>query len=89
MGQALLSVDAVLPTFISHHAPFAVKLAFVVTALVLLFGCALRFVPGLRSAIVFAYICFIQPIGKVANQGERLDKFYQNQASGECHFTSS
>lgn len=41
------------------------------------------FVPSIRSALVFAYTCFLQPIGKVANQSERLDKFYQNQATGE------
>lgn len=44
-------------------------------------ACAVRFVPGLKTALVFAWNCFIQPIGKVANQGERLDKFYQNQAT--------
>lgn len=37
-----------------------------------------------RTIFVFAWNCFVQPIGKVANQSERLDKFYQHQASSEC-----
>lgn len=36
-----------------------------------------------RTPLVFAWNCFIQPIGKVANQSERLDRFYQHQASSE------
>ena len=34
-----------------------------------------------RSTIVFAYTCFLQPLGKTANQAERLDRFYEKQAS--------
>ncbi|WFD30452.1 hypothetical protein MSPP1_001473 [Malassezia sp. CBS 17886] len=34
-----------------------------------------------RVAFVFAYNCFLQPLGKTANQAERLDRFYANQAS--------
>ncbi len=37
----------------------------------------------LRTVVVFAYNCFLQPLGKTNNQGERLDRFYQNQAEGE------
>lgn len=33
-----------------------------------------------RSALVFAYNCFLQPLGKTSNQAERLDRFYHNQA---------
>ncbi|CAD6983485.1 unnamed protein product [Tilletia controversa] len=33
-----------------------------------------------RTAITFAWNCFLQPIGKVANQAQRLDRFYENQA---------
>lgn len=37
----------------------------------------------LRTVLVFAYNCFLQPLGKTKNQTERLDRFYQNQATGE------
>lgn len=37
---------------------------------------------SLRTVLVFAYNCFLQPLGKTNNQGERLDRFYQNQATG-------
>lgn len=37
---------------------------------------------NLRTLLVFAYNCFLQPLGKTKNQGERLDRFYQNQADG-------
>ncbi|PWN29952.1 hypothetical protein BDZ90DRAFT_228998 [Jaminaea rosea] len=43
--------------------------------------CVLRFSKAARTPLVFAWNCFVQPIGKVANQGERLDKFYQHQAT--------
>jgi hypothetical protein len=36
-----------------------------------------------RTSLTFAWNCFLKPIGKVANQSERLDRFYQHQASGE------
>jgi betaine lipid synthase len=39
---------------------------------------------SLRTILVFGYNCFLQPLGKTKNQGERLDRFYQNQADGEC-----
>ena len=39
-----------------------------------------------RDILVFSYTCFLQPLGKTANQAERLDKFYQNQASGTYLF---
>lgn len=35
-----------------------------------------------RTALVFAYNCFLQPLGKTSSQAERLDRFYANQASG-------
>ncbi|CDS01335.1 hypothetical protein [Sporisorium scitamineum] len=34
-----------------------------------------------RDVLVFSYTCFLQPLGKTANQAERLDKFYQHQAN--------
>lgn len=34
-----------------------------------------------RDALVFAYNCFLQPLGKTSNQAERLDRFYEHQAS--------
>lgn len=40
-----------------------------------------------RDAIVFAYNCFLQPLGKTSNQAERLDRFYQHQASGTSFST--
>lgn len=36
-----------------------------------------------RDVLVFSYTCFLQPLGKTANQAERLDKFYQHQANGK------
>ena len=33
-----------------------------------------------RTGIVFAYNCFLQPLGKTNSQAERLDRFYENQA---------
>ena len=36
--------------------------------------------PPVRQAVVFAYNCFLQPLGKTKNQAERLDRFYENQA---------
>jgi betaine lipid synthase len=80
-GPIHLSPDDMLPSY-AHHAPFAVKVALLVGGFVLFCACAVRFIPGVRTILVFAYNCFLQPIGKVANQGERLDRFYQNQASG-------
>jgi betaine lipid synthase len=67
----------------AHQAPYGVKLALIVSGVFVFCACLIRFVPGLRTLLVFAYNCFLQPIGKVANQGQRLDRFYQNQASGE------
>ena len=81
---SIVSVDDFLPSYLFHSAPYAAKVAAVMTVAVLAALCAVRFVPGMRTLLVFAYNCFLQPIGKVNNQGERLDKFYQNQASGEC-----
>jgi hypothetical protein len=83
-GPSLAVVDDILPSYLFHNAPYTVKLAAVMSAAVLLILAAVCFVPGLRTLLVFAWNCFLQPIGKVSNQGERLDKFYQNQASGEC-----
>ncbi|PWN41282.1 hypothetical protein IE81DRAFT_324662 [Ceraceosorus guamensis] len=40
----------------------------------------LRFVPGIKTALSFAYHCFLAPIGKSTNQSERLDRFYEGQA---------
>ncbi|KOS14515.1 hypothetical protein Malapachy_1139 [Malassezia pachydermatis] len=34
-----------------------------------------------REILVFSYNCFLQPLGKTANQAERLDRFYENQAT--------
>ena len=81
-GYFPLSTSDMLPSF-AREAPYAVKLSILVCGFALLCACAVRFVPAMRTLSVFAYNCFIQPIGKVANQGERLDRFYQNQASGE------
>ncbi|KAH0445918.1 hypothetical protein IEQ34_025248 [Dendrobium chrysotoxum] len=44
-------------------------------------SCLIRFVKPVRTILVFAYTCFLQPIGKTAKQSERLDRFYQNQAN--------
>ncbi|UZJ51198.1 hypothetical protein CBS101457_000518 [Exobasidium rhododendri] len=74
-----MTAEGVLPLY-ARHAPYPVKVALLLGSIALFCACLLRFVPGLRTILVFAYNCFIQPIGKVANQGERLDKFYQNQA---------
>ncbi|KAL9932896.1 hypothetical protein V8E36_008151 [Tilletia maclaganii] len=38
-----------------------------------------RWVQSLPTAVTLAWKCFLQPLGKVANQTERLDRFYQNQ----------
>ncbi|GAA5888436.1 hypothetical protein JCM6882_008619 [Rhodosporidiobolus microsporus] len=41
----------------------------------------LAFASQLSVALVFAYNCFLRPLGKTANQQGRLDKFYEGQAS--------
>ena len=58
-------------------ASWAVAVASVLAAVVALF-------PGARTALAFAYHCFLAPIGSGKNQSERLDRFYQGQAGGEC-----
>lgn len=57
----------------------------VATAFVTLVGLAATVSQKVRDILVFSYTCFLQPLGKTANQAERLDKFYQNQASGKSH----
>lgn len=74
-------METIVPAFARDSSP-PVKMAVVSSALVLFVACLIRFVTPIRTIFVFAYNCFIQPIGKVANQGERLDRFYQNQAQG-------
>ena len=37
----------------------------------------------LKSILIFAYCCFLKPLGKCNNQQERLDAFYKAQATGE------
>lgn len=34
----------------------------------------------LKSLAVFAYYCFLQPLGRSVGQQSRLDKFYEGQA---------
>ncbi|KDN52226.1 hypothetical protein K437DRAFT_232599 [Tilletiaria anomala UBC 951] len=36
---------------------------------------------SLKAVLVFAYNCFLQPLGETKNQVERLDRFYQGQAN--------
>lgn len=71
-----------LPTF-ARSASLPVKVVMYTIVGVLLFACLLRTVKPVRTAIVFAYTCFLQPIGRHAKQSERLDRFYQNQAQGK------
>lgn len=37
--------------------------------------------PRVRALVLFAWGCFIRPVGKTSNQAERLDRFYETQAS--------
>lgn len=37
--------------------------------------------PPFRDVIVFSYNCFLHPLGKTKDQAERLDRFYEHQAS--------
>ena len=60
-----------------------VNLTAVVTAFITLLGLAAAVSQKVRDVLVFSYTCFLQPLGKTANQAERLDKFYQHQATGE------
>lgn len=60
-----------------------VNLTAVATALMTLLGLAAAISQKVRDVLVFSYTCFLQPLGKTANQAERLDKFYQHQANGE------
>ncbi|EST06244.1 Methyltransferase domain protein [Kalmanozyma brasiliensis GHG001] len=53
----------------------------VAAAFVTLVGLAATVSQKVRDILVFSYTCFLQPLGKTSNQAERLDKFYQNQAS--------
>ncbi len=66
------------------YAPHSlINLTAVLTALMTLIGVAAAVSQKVRDILVFSYTCFLQPLGKTANQAERLDKFYQNQASGK------
>ncbi|GAC97098.1 hypothetical protein PHSY_004682 [Pseudozyma hubeiensis SY62] len=65
-----------------HLAPAPlVNMTAVATAFITLVGVAAAVSQKVRDILVFSYTCFLQPLGKTANQAERLDKFYQNQAS--------
>ncbi|PWN50116.1 hypothetical protein IE53DRAFT_110475 [Violaceomyces palustris] len=64
----------------SFGSPVLIKSAlacFSVAALVALLASVSERV---RALLVFSYNCFLQPLGKVSNQAERLDKFYSKQA---------
>lgn len=67
----------------SYIPPSLVNLLAVATVFVTLVGLAAAVSRKVRDILVFSYTCFLQPLGKTANQAERLDKFYQNQASGK------
>lgn len=54
--------------------------AVIVTGIVAAIAVLAIAVKPVRTAIVFAYNCFLQPLGKTNSQAERLDRFYQNQA---------
>lgn len=58
----------------SIYIPICVLIAFI-----LLHGFGDAF-EAIREIVLFMYTCFIRPIGKTANQAERLDLFYQEQA---------
>ena len=67
-----------------RYAPASlVNVTAVASVLVVLVGAAAAVSQKVRDALVFSYTCFLQPLGKTANQAERLDKFYQNQANGK------
>lgn len=68
----------------SYVPPSLVNMTAVATALITLVGVAAAVSQKFRDILIFSYNCFLQPLGKTANQAERLDKFYQNQASGKC-----
>lgn len=61
-----------------------INVAVLMTAFMTLLGVAAAVSQKVRDILVFSYTCFLQPLGKTANQAERLDRFYQNQANGEC-----
>lgn len=67
----------------SYAAHSLVKLTAVLTAFMTILGLAAAVSQKVRDILVFSYTCFLQPLGKTANQAERLDRFYRNQATGE------
>ncbi|EPQ30272.1 uncharacterized protein PFL1_02388 [Pseudozyma flocculosa PF-1] len=79
---SLLSASASSPLApLYSYAPAAlVHMLAATTFLVTVVGLATVISPKFRSTLVFCYTCFLQPLGKVSNQAERLDRFYEKQA---------
>lgn len=71
-----------LPNY-TRSSSLSIRIALYILLSVLIIACLARFVKPVRTILVFAYTCFLQPIGKHSKQSERLDAFYQNQANGE------
>ena len=72
----------VLPNY-TRSASLPIKFGLYFLLSILAIACLAKFVKPFRTILVFAYTCFLQPIGKHSKQSERLDAFYQNQATGE------
>ncbi|CCF54553.1 hypothetical protein NDA11_001352 [Ustilago hordei] len=58
-----------------------VNLTVMMTVFMTLVGLAAAVSQKVRDVFVFSYTCFLQPLGKTSTQAERLDRFYQNQAT--------
>lgn len=61
------------------------NLTVMMTVFMTLVGLAAAVSQKVRDVLVFSYTCFLQPLGKTSTQAERLDRFYQNQATGEFY----
>lgn len=81
MGITALVPQGLLPDWAVDSPLFTVATWLALSLVVLL--AAVRFVPGAKTGLAFAYHCFFHPLGKTNNQSERLDKFYTGQAGGE------
>ncbi|CBQ70562.1 related to Betaine lipid synthase [Sporisorium reilianum SRZ2] len=65
----------------SYAPPSLVNMTALATVFMTFVGLAAAVSQKVRDVLVFSYTCFLQPLGKTANQAERLDKFYQHQAT--------
>lgn len=68
------------PEYLSHITQRLGGAASVALAFGTLCGVLLLLSPQVRAVLLFAYGCFLRPLGKTSSQAERLDRFYAAQA---------